>query len=258
VGEVVELGPDVKSIRIGDRVALRRGHASEHVVSSSDCHPIPKGLDPFQAVWFALAKIAFMGARAAEYTLGDTVLIIGAGPIGQMSVRWAVAAGASSIIVVDPVEARHKLALAGGATAIIAEPSGACSEKVLAANNGEQPRVVIDGTGFSAVFSDALALAAKHGIVVILGDTGFPGEQRLSPDVITRGVHVVGAHDGLNDTKWNDTTISRLFFALVNTGRFNLDNLNSHTFRPEQFGEAYELLNSRRGDTMGVVFDWTK
>jgi NADPH:quinone reductase-like Zn-dependent oxidoreductase len=46
--------------------------------------------------WFAFAKITFMGARAAQYSHGDSVLIIGAGPIGQISVRWGKAAAGTS------------------------------------------------------------------------------------------------------------------------------------------------------------------
>jgi threonine dehydrogenase-like Zn-dependent dehydrogenase len=226
------------------------------VLTESECCPVPKDVDPAQAAWFALAKIAYMGALAADYELGDSVLVIGAGPIGQMSVRWAAAAGASAIIVVDPVAARLDSAIAGGATATIAGSSSDCEAKVRAANNGELPKIVIDGTGFSNVFSDALSLAAKRGTVVILGDTGFPAEQRLSSDVISRGLKIIGAHDGLNDDQWNNATISFLFFALVASGRFDLEGLNSHTFKPEQVGDAYELLNTRRGETMGVLFDW--
>jgi 2-desacetyl-2-hydroxyethyl bacteriochlorophyllide A dehydrogenase len=256
VGDIVEVADDVTSLKVGDRVAMRLPHASEHVVTESECCPVPKDVDPAQAAWFALAKIAYMGALAADYELGDSVLVIGAGPIGQMSVRWAAAAGASAIIVVDPVAARLDSAIAGGATATIAGSSSDCEAKVRAANNGELPKIVIDGTGFSNVFSDALSLAAKRGTVVILGDTGFPAEQRLSSDVISRGLKIIGAHDGLNDDQWNNATISFLFFALVASGRFDLEGLNSHTFKPEQVGDAYELLNTRRGETMGVLFDW--
>jgi threonine dehydrogenase-like Zn-dependent dehydrogenase len=75
--------------------------------------------------------------------------------------------------------------------------------------------------------------------------------------VITRGLTIVGAHDGHNSPEWNDATITPLFFALAATGRFPLDGLTSHTFPPEQCAEAYALANRDRTGTMGIVFDWS-
>ncbi len=97
----------------GDRVALRSGHQSQSVVPGAKCTRIPDAVDFRDALWFALAKIAFHGALVASHYLGDTVLVIGAGPIGQMSVRWAKAAGARTIICVDSAAERLKLAAQG-------------------------------------------------------------------------------------------------------------------------------------------------
>jgi len=92
--------------------------------------------------------------------------------------------------------------------------------------------------------------------VVILGDTGRPGQQFLTPDVITRGLTIVGAHDGHNTEQWNGQTITKLFFKLSAAGRFPLEGMNSHVFKPEQCEEAYGVANTSRASTMGIVFDW--
>ena len=111
VGTVEEVGPEVATLKAGDRVGFRSGHWSHAVIDASECYLIPETLPFEQAVWFPLAKITFHGAQAAGYSLGDSVLIIGAGPIGQMSIRWARAAGAASIIVADAVPNRMAAAL---------------------------------------------------------------------------------------------------------------------------------------------------
>ena len=258
VGTVEEIGSGVKNLKVGDRVGIRGNHRSHQDVKEEDCFPIPAELPWDEAVWFPLAKIAYHGALVANYKLGDTVLIIGAGPIGQMSIRWARAAGCASIIVVDPVPDRMELAKKGGATATIVEPISSAREAILAAGQGKQPRVVIDSTGNASVFSAALGLVAKYGKVVILGDTGSPAQQVLTPDVITRGITIVGAHDGHNTEEWNNTTIAQLFFSLAVLGRFPLADLNKHRFMPEQCKEAYETANRDRAKTMGIVFDWSK
>ncbi|WP_169809657.1 zinc-dependent alcohol dehydrogenase [Terrimicrobium sacchariphilum] len=257
VGVVEAVGSEVTALQPGDRVASRTGHASAVNAKASECFPIPAVLDWDEAVWFSLAKIAFHGASVARYTLGDSVLIIGAGPIGQMSTRWARAAGCASIIVADAVPDRMALASAGGASATIVGPIAEAKDAVVAACGGHLPRVVIDSTGNAAVFSAALSLAADRGTVVVLGDTGQPGSQTLTSDVIMRGLTIVGAHDGHNTTAWNNQSITELFFTLAATGRFPLDGLNTHRFTPAQCEEAYAVANRARARTMGIVFDWS-
>jgi len=258
VGEIVETGPGVDTRLAGRRVALKAGHASLHVEQADNVALAPDEIDSREAVWFVLAMVAFMGARAGEYQLGDSVLIIGAGPIGQMSVRWAAAAGLEHIIVVDPAGRRLDLATRGGATAVIDLPVEECKDAVLAATGGKPPRVVNDATGNAAVFATALRLVDTFGRVVILGDTGSPVSQHLTHDVITRGITIKGAHDGHVDEIWHEMSIARLFFSLAARGRFDLKGLTSHLFRPEDAQAAYDTANTRRGETMGILFDWTE
>ncbi len=120
------------------------------------------------------------------------------------------------------------------------------------------PATVIDSTGHHQVFQDALRAARKFGRVVILGDTGSPASQRLSSDVMTKGLEIVAAHDSHETPEWSFSFISTLFFELVKAGRFSLEGLNTHSFAPEQYAEAYRIANERRGETMGIYFDWRK
>ena len=256
VGEATAVGEGVTKMAVGDRVVLRKGHASDHVVDEADCVVAPKTLAPEAAAWFALAKIAAMGARGAAVKLGETVLVIGAGPIGQMALRWSLAAGAGRVIVADMVPLRLELAKRGGATVTVAEPIETAAEKITAANGGALPDVVIDTTGNSNVFTSALRLVRTQGRMVLLGDTGSPDEQHLIPDVICRSLSIVGAHDGTEDAHWNKEIICALFFAFAGDGRFRMDGLNTHVFKPEQCAEAYATANTRRGETKGILFDW--
>jgi 2-desacetyl-2-hydroxyethyl bacteriochlorophyllide A dehydrogenase len=257
VGVVEQAGDGVSALRPGQRVAYRAGHRSHDVVPAEKCYAIPDNVPFEHAVWFALGKITFHGAHVAGYALGDSVLVIGAGPIGQMSVRWARAAGVAGISVVDTAESRLPLARAGGATALITKSITDAKEALLAANAGALPRVVIDSTGNAAVFAAALGLARDFGRVVVMGDTGAPAQQKLTPDVIMRGLTIVGAHDGHNTGQWNERTITGLFFDLAASGRFPLEGLTSHVFAPRDCAEAYATANRDRASTMGLVFDWS-
>jgi 2-desacetyl-2-hydroxyethyl bacteriochlorophyllide A dehydrogenase len=255
-GDVVAIGEGVSKVKVGDRVAVRAGHGSYALVAEAACYAIPDGLAYEEAVWFALAKIAFVGAKAAAYRLGDKALIIGAGPIGQMSLRWAKASGVETVVMVDPLAEREAVSLSGGAAAYIRSGLEAAEEEIKNASRGEVPGIVIDSTGNAAVFAAALKLAPRFGRVVILGDTGSPGKQVLTGDVIIKGLTITGAHDGHQIPGFGEADITRLFFELVTSGRFSLAGLNTHTFAPDACVEAYATANRDRAKTMGILFDW--
>lgn len=256
VGRVEKIGADVTKVTEGQLVALKSSHASAHIVSEQQCLPIPEFMTPESAAWFALAKITFMGARAAEYQIGDRVLIIGAGPIGQLSVRWARAAGAETVIAVDLIQERLKFATDGGASYVFAKAPLDCLEDIKNACGGELPDIVMDTTGNPKVFPQALQSVRTFGKVVLLGDAGSPASQHLTSDVVLRGVTIRGAHDTHEDERWTSQSIHQLFTNLVTSGRFNLDGLNTHTFAPEDCEKAYELASEQRGSTMGILFKW--
>lgn len=257
VGVVAEVGPGVTDFEVGDRVAARLGHAADHVLPAAWCTHVPDEVPPDQASWFGLAKIGVMGALAAGYQLGDTVAVIGAGPIGQVSVRWAIAAGATSVVAIDTVANRLDAARRGGATGVVAAPVGDAHDEVIAHCGGTRPQVVVDSTGNAAVFAEALRLVADHGRVVLLGDTGSPTRQHLTPDVITRGVTIVGAHDKHSVDRHGregERRLHEMFFQLARTGRFDLNGLTTDTFRPSDFQAAYDT--AKDSERLGVAFDW--
>jgi 2-desacetyl-2-hydroxyethyl bacteriochlorophyllide A dehydrogenase len=251
VGEVEAVGAEVTTLKKDDKVVSRWGHGSCFTIPEDSCFLVPSNMDLKDAPWFAMAKIAFMGVKAAHYRLGDSVMVVGAGPIGQMAVRWAYALGLQSITAIDPVKLRLEFARQGGAHVLIDAP-------VTDDLQVPESRVVVDCTGNAKVFASALHLVKTGGTVVILGDTGMPTTQHLTSDVIKRGLTIIGAHDGNNDEEWNPQTIIPYFFKLVESGRFPITGLNTHEFSYEQFADAYRLANEAREKTMGILFDWTK
>jgi 2-desacetyl-2-hydroxyethyl bacteriochlorophyllide A dehydrogenase len=257
IAEVEAVGAGVTTVPIGQRVAARLPHVSHAVINAGDCIPVPAGIDPHQAAWFALAKITFIGVRAAAPALGDDVLVVGAGPIGQMVTRWLHAFGVRNLVIADPMATRMDLARRGGASGVVAKPLADAGAEITEAFGGKRPRVVMDSTGNAHVFAAALGAVRDRGKVVIMGDTGSPASQKLTSDVITRGLTIVGAHDGHGDAEWNDQTISALFFRMLADGRINLDGMESHAFAPQDCAAAYDLITTRRSETMGVIFDWT-
>lgn len=248
---------EVDELKTGAIVAVRQPHASHQVVPAAECYPVPAEVSPLDATWFALAKIAFRGIQAAQLRPGQSVVVAGSGPVGQMVTRWAAASGARDVIVVDPAASRLHIAVDGGATAVVDKPLELAREDITSILDSRPLQAVIDSTGNPVVLASALRASADSGIVVSLSDGGRPDELRLTSDLMFRGLHLVGAFDELDIDGFTERRIVDLFFHLVAAGRFPLERLITHRFAPEQCEEAYRLAQANRHDTIGVAFDWS-
>jgi len=255
IGVIEDIGSDVKLVKIGDRVAHRRGHSSYHIVDEAGCSVVPSSVPPEYAAWSALGRITYNGARSVGFRLGDRIAVIGAGPIGQMTLRWAIACGAEETVVIDSMPTRLDIAKKGGATYTLASLVTEVKPKVEELFGG-LPDVVADATGHSAVFQAALGLVKSQGRVLLIGDTGTPSEQQLTGDILTRALTVHGAHDQTTFHDRSRDSIAQLFFRLVSSGRFSMEGMNTHWFTPDQAAEAYRVANEARGETMGILFRW--
>ncbi len=256
VGNIAEMGEGVTEFHEGQLVAVRIPHASDTVVDAKIVHPVPPDVLAADALWFALATVGFMGAKNAKFHLGDFIAVVGAGPVGQMAIRWAAAAGARHVAAIDPVAWRLELAKQGGASAVHAGTAETAKEWLATIDGGRMPDIVVDATGHTAVFDKCLALPRDRGRVLLLGDTGEPTKQHLTKDVLRRGLEIVGAHIYHEEGIWDERTVVRFFFDLLRRGRFPVQGLNTHVYAPEDCKSAYANLIEGREKTMGIRFAW--
>lgn len=116
VGEVQEVGSEVKTVKVGDRVALPVSHRQYAVAAEDSVITIPAGVSDQDAAWFHLGWITQIGVRRAAHELGDTVAVVGLGLLGQLVTQYARLSGAREVIAIDPAPQRITMALAHGAT----------------------------------------------------------------------------------------------------------------------------------------------
>jgi 2-desacetyl-2-hydroxyethyl bacteriochlorophyllide A dehydrogenase len=257
VGVVEAAGTEVAGFKRGDRVYMRMAHGSHQVLPAADCSPVPAGVDLRQACWCGLAKTAFRAAWAGDFREGARVLIVGAGPVGQMLTRWAAAMGCAEIAVVDVSATRLAHARSGGATQLLQGSLDELLPRIAELGDGAGPPLVVDCTGNPAVFQPALAAAARFGKVILLGDTGFPGRQCLSSDLMVKGLTLQATHDSHDRDGWTERRVDELFFRKLQDNQFPLEGLITHEFSPADCKQAYDLAERERQQVMGILFDWT-
>ena len=108
-GIIESVGPGVTSWKAGDRVATRANHASHVIVRAEDAWAVPENVSDESAAWMGIGRITQLGVRAAEHRLGDAVVVVGLGLLGQLVVQYAALSGAREIIAVDASQARLDL-----------------------------------------------------------------------------------------------------------------------------------------------------
>lgn len=157
----------------------REGGFAEYVTAPiGNLNPVPEGLSDFEAAFAEPVAIGVQGCRRGMVTADDTVLVLGAGPIGLAIVEVARARGAT-VYATDLSPERLATAAELGATPV--EGGEGLLERVLALTNGEGMPVVMEATGAVPAMQQTIDLVAAGGRIVILGlvkqGTGvtFPG-----------------------------------------------------------------------------------
>jgi 2-desacetyl-2-hydroxyethyl bacteriochlorophyllide A dehydrogenase len=257
IGKVERCGDAVDEFKSGDSIYMRMAHGSHQVLPADQCSLVPDDVNQKQACWCGLAKTAFRAAWAAQFESCESVLIVGAGPVGQMAIRWAAAADVAELWVCDLSEFRLSHAQEAGATGILHGDIESSLDTISAMHGGAGPPIVVDSTGNALVFPQALAAAAKFGKIILLGDTGYPGRQCLTSDAMTKGLTIQATHDSHDVDGWTQRRVDARFFELYQSGRFPLDGLITHEFAPSDCEKAYTLAMQQRDATIGILYDWT-
>ena len=194
-------------------------------------------VEPFACVVNGQNRVKLSGA--------DSVVIVGAGPIGQLHVRLARLRGATRIIVSDPNVRRHAAALAGGADVMINPTAEDLVERVREETAGRGADVVICAIGVPALARQVTDLAAHGGRISL-----FAGFSK-----------VVTAEMDVNAIHYNELTVTGAFglsrrdfdlaFDLVASGRFDVKSLVTHRFPLEDAVDAFATAES--GDAIKVA-----
>ncbi len=266
-GEVIAVGEKVTGFRPGDRVIHLGTHDSVSAVAAADAVKLPAGLSEETAVFSVLGYISMQGVRLAGIQLGETVVVVGAGLVGQLAVQFSRLNGAGLVVCSDLSEPRLKLAGENGARALINPGRTDPLERIKELTEGRQAEVVIEATGSPAVIPEAVRLAANLGRVILLGSPRGKVEMDFYPDVHSRGIQIIGGHVATaaktenQYNRWTRDNSWRLTMELLARGEIKVGNLVTQRIPAsdlEGIRKGYEGLLKKKDEFLAVTIDWEK
>ncbi|WP_187361135.1 zinc-dependent alcohol dehydrogenase [Phytoactinopolyspora mesophila] len=230
------------------------GGFAEHLYLSPTTvmHKIDKSLPAeIAAMYNPLGAGVRWAVDLGEVGLGTTLLVLGAGQRGLGAVIAAKAAGAGTIIVTGLASDAHKLEIArelGADHTLIVDGDDAqdVPESVRDITNGEMVDVAVDLTPMAAgPITDALKSVRHGGRVVLAGLKGHKEIPLVTDLIINRGLVIKGAF-GV------DAAANKKAIELLESGRFPLEKLHTHTFGLDDVGLAIDTLAGSAGDGSAI------
>jgi predicted dehydrogenase/threonine dehydrogenase-like Zn-dependent dehydrogenase len=259
-GVVIECGAGVQEFKPGDRVAAATPHAAVAAIGRNLCAHMPDNVTFEQASYTSIAAIGLQGVRLTKTSLGETVLVIGLGLIGQMCVCMLKAQGCR-VFGTDLDPAKRDLAMNLGADGVdAASPAIRDVDAVLitAATESNQP-----------IEFAAEACRAK-GRIVLVGVVGldiprppffkkeleFTVSSSLGPGRMDPVYEEKGVDYPLGQVRWTAQRNMQAVLGLMSQGKLPVEKLTSHRFPVARAAEAYELITARKESFLGIVIEY--
>ena len=183
-------------------LTLPGGFARYVTVAAGNCLPLPANVDTEVG---ALTEPLCVGAEAVltgQVGLGDTVLVMGPGTIGQAIALFARAAGAGRVLVSGRADGpRFDVMRQLGFNDIIDVAEGSLLDQVMALNNGRKVDVVIEATGYPPAINDGLGVLRTAGVLVVAGI--HPGPVSIHLTNFVRARHQLRATHSCARPTWD-------------------------------------------------------
>ncbi len=278
-GDVVAVGPGVRQIRVGARVALEPGvpcrrcrycqggryNLCPHVIfmatppvdgafveyiawAAEFVYPLPDHLGYAEGALMEPLAVGMHAVRRARLVPGATVLVLGGGPIGQLALVAANAAGAGQLMVADLEDRRLAIATRLDSRAITINPARApLRDAVAAATEGEGADVVIEAAGSVRTVTQSIELVRRGGTVVWIGLPGEDPSPVSTLEAIRKEVDIHGVFRYAN--VYPDA------IRLAGSGRIDLSPLVTHRFPLEDARQALDTVADSKATAVKVMVE---
>jgi threonine dehydrogenase-like Zn-dependent dehydrogenase len=249
VGEVVEVGPGVESVSVGDLATGRVENSfSDYAVAASrDLVAVPAGLTPQAALGEPLGCVVET-LRRRPVDVGDRVAVVGAGFMGLCLLQLLRHTPTSEVVAIDPRADARSHALEHGAGSAI-DPAD------VAASIDERPQaqfdLVVEASGTQPGLDLSSRLVRSHGTLAIMG-------YHQAPRVVDvglwnwRAIDVFNAHVRDRDRLRNNTARG---LAMAAAGRIDPGALVTHRYPLEEIDRAFTALADKEPGFIKAVIE---
>jgi L-iditol 2-dehydrogenase len=177
--------------------------------------------------------------------VGDTVLVTGCGPIGQISMQVAYAFGADEVITTDVVSEKLERAVEHGAAHSVDVAEGDLEAEIEECTDGEGVDVVIEASGAEPAITSTLDVVRRGGTVVLLG-MPIEGEIPLDTlDIISNEIDIHGSF------RFRNTYPDAI--SLLESGWVQLDGLIDFNQSLSEVNDAFERVQGDDSVVKGMI-----
>jgi 2-desacetyl-2-hydroxyethyl bacteriochlorophyllide A dehydrogenase len=262
VGIIEALGAKVTGYAIGEKVFSLVGHADRGLAWQGNISQVPAGLGDEGATFAAVGAVALHGIRATSFSIGETVLILGQGLIGQLALRLAALTGVKTIIAADNFANRLALAQAGGATHTINVGQTNLEEEIAGITGKTGCHVVIDTTGNPRAIRSALAAAAQKGRVIILGCPHGEVSLNLYTEFQIKELSLIGSyqpgcpHTATAYYPWSQSANRQTVLEYIRDGKIDVAPLITHRDHFTAAQRLYHALSQEKDKAIAAIMTW--
>ncbi|WP_156858032.1 zinc-dependent dehydrogenase [Oceanobacillus sp. AG] len=185
------------------------------------------------------------GQRKANVKMGDVVVVIGGGPIGLMHVQLAKIAGASSVILSEPIEHRREKGLLVGANHAIDPNQVSLEELVLSETNGLGADVVVLAIGVPSIVNSSANLLKKGGTLNLFAGFTKGVLSEMDPNVVHYNEITINGSASLTRSDYHKA------LSLISSGQINIDAITTNGYTLDAVEQA--ILDVRDGKGMKAV-----
>jgi alcohol dehydrogenase len=215
--------------------------------ADNSLYPIPRGADEEALVMLSdILPTGFeCGVLNGQVKPGDSIAIVGAGPVGMAALLTSQFYSPAEIIVIDVDDNRLNVAKTFGATQTINSGDGKAVEKLMKLTNGNGVDVAIEAVGMPATFELCQEIIAAGGHIANIGVHGKSVSLHLE-SLWSRNVTIT--------TRLVDTVTTPMLFKTVLSRKIEPKKLITHHFRLDQIVEAYTVFgNAAKEKALKVI-----
>lgn len=276
-GELVKIGENVKKLKEGMRVTVNPQipcyecyyclHDQENMcklqnyaygttedgamrdyinVKAERVHILPDNVTYEEGATVEPLAVAVYAVEQSGFQLGQNAAVIGAGPIGLMTIQVLRSAGANKIYVTEPVESKQKIAMELGADKVFLPKAW---NKIGRLTDKLGPDHVYDCVGLSSTFSTALQLVKKGGNITLIGLHASTFEIDIIRLMLINNISVRGVY-GYNQDIYK--TAINLFVQK----KIRVDPLITSRIRLQQVPEIFKVLGNPPHEELKVIVDF--